>query len=90
MPSFSKKGLLTKSTAKYIGKLQKNSKLPVSSSPNPWLKDTSRIPSHLMRQHYSIRKKKNGKLRPIMDYRILNKWTVRDNYPLPLIVMTLT
>ena len=31
------------------------------------------------------RKKKDGKLRPIMDYRILNKWTVRDNYPLPLI-----
>ena len=30
-------------------------------------------------------KKKDGKLRPIMDYRILNKWTVRDNYPLPLI-----
>ena len=31
------------------------------------------------------RKKKDGKLRPIMDYHILNKWTVRDNYPLPLI-----
>ena len=31
------------------------------------------------------RKKKDGKLRPIMDYQILNKWTVRDNYPLPLI-----
>ena len=31
------------------------------------------------------RKKKDGKLRPIMDYRILNKWTIRDNYPLPLI-----
>ena len=31
------------------------------------------------------RKKKDGKLRPIMDYRILNKWTVQDNYPLPLI-----
>ena len=30
-------------------------------------------------------KKKDRKLRPIMDYRILNKWTVRDNYPLPLI-----
>ena len=29
------------------------------------------------------RKKKDGKLRPIMDYCILNKWTVRDNYPLP-------
>ena len=31
------------------------------------------------------RKKKDGKLRPIMDYHILNKWTIRDNYPLPLI-----
>ena len=31
------------------------------------------------------RKKKDGKLRPIMDYCILNKWTIRDNYPLPLI-----
>ena len=30
-------------------------------------------------------KKKSGQLRPIMDYRTLNKWTVRDNYPLPLI-----
>ena len=31
------------------------------------------------------RKKKSGQLRPIMDYRTLNKWTVCDNYPLPLI-----
>ena len=31
------------------------------------------------------RKKKDGKLQPIMDYRILNKWTICDNYPLPLI-----
>ena len=31
------------------------------------------------------RKKKDGKLQPIMDYQILNKWTIRDNYPLPLI-----
>ena len=31
------------------------------------------------------RKKKSGQLHPIMDYRTLNKWTVRDNYPLPLI-----
>ena len=29
--------------------------------------------------------KANGKLRPIMDYRALNKWTVHDTYPLPLI-----
>ena len=31
------------------------------------------------------RKKKDGKLQPIMDYCILNKWTIHDNYPLPLI-----
>ena len=31
------------------------------------------------------RAKKDGKLRPIMDYRTLNKWTVCDTYPLPLI-----
>jgi hypothetical protein len=30
-------------------------------------------------------KKKDGKLRPVQDYRILNKWTVRNQYPLSLI-----
>ena len=30
-------------------------------------------------------KKKDGKLRPTQDYRELNKWTVRNKYPLPLI-----
>ncbi len=34
---------------------------------------------------FFFRKKKDGKLRPIMDYRPLNSWTVRDTYPLPLI-----
>ena len=29
--------------------------------------------------------KKESKLRPIMDYRKLNKWTIRNTYPLPLI-----
>ena len=29
--------------------------------------------------------KKNGKKQIIKDYRYLNKWTVKDNYPLPLI-----
>ena len=29
--------------------------------------------------------KKNGKKQIIQDYRYLNKWTVKDNYPLPLI-----
>ena len=32
-----------------------------------------------------FRKKKDGKLHPIMDYRVLNSWMVRDKYPLPLI-----
>ena len=32
-----------------------------------------------------FRAKKDGKLRPIIDYRALNTWTVRDVYPLPLI-----
>jgi hypothetical protein len=31
-------------------------------------------------------KKKDGKLRPVQDYRTLNKWTVRNQYPLPLIM----
>jgi hypothetical protein len=30
-------------------------------------------------------KKKSGELRPIYDYRELNKWTVKNHYPLPLI-----
>src|SRR6202012_134630 len=30
-------------------------------------------------------KKKDGKLRPVQDYRMLNKWTIRNQYPLPLI-----
>ena len=30
-------------------------------------------------------KKKSGALRPIYDYRQLNKWTVKNHYPLPLI-----
>ena len=30
-------------------------------------------------------KKKDGKLHPVQDYRQLNKWTVRNKYPLPLI-----
>ena len=29
--------------------------------------------------------KKDGKLCPIMDYKALNSWTIRDTYPLPLI-----
>ncbi len=30
-------------------------------------------------------KKKNGKLRPVQDYRPVNMWTIRNKYPLPLI-----
>ena len=30
-------------------------------------------------------KKKNGKLRPVQDYRPINKWTIKNRYPLPLI-----
>ena len=32
-------------------------------------------------------KKKDGKLRPVQDYRGVNKWTVRNQYPLPLITL---
>jgi hypothetical protein len=30
-------------------------------------------------------KKKNGKLRLVQDYRPINKWTIKNRYPLPLI-----
>jgi hypothetical protein len=30
-------------------------------------------------------KKKDGKLRPVQDYWAINKYTIRNNYPLPLI-----
>jgi len=30
-------------------------------------------------------KKKDGKKRIVQDYRYLNEWTVKNNYPLPLI-----
>jgi len=29
--------------------------------------------------------KKNGKKRMVQDYKYLNEWTVKNNYPLPLI-----
>src|ERR1700761_8920509 len=34
---------------------------------------------------FFIKKKEEGKLRPVQDYRTINKWTVRNQYPLPLI-----
>ena len=30
-------------------------------------------------------KKKDGKLRPVQDYRKINEWTIKNQYPLPLI-----
>jgi hypothetical protein len=30
-------------------------------------------------------KKKDGTLRPVQDYREINKWTIRDVYPIPQI-----
>jgi hypothetical protein len=30
-------------------------------------------------------RKKDGKLRPVQDYREINTWTVHNQYPLPLI-----
>src|SRR5947208_4085382 len=35
-------------------------------------------------------KKKDGKLRPVQDYRALNNWTIRNTYPLPLIKELIT
>ena len=34
---------------------------------------------------FFFQKKKDGKLRPIMDYRVLNSWMLKVTYPLPLI-----
>ena len=62
--SFLRRELLTKLIAKYIDKRQKNLKLPGSLSPNLWQKDISRTPSHLMRQHYSIERKRTGNFDP--------------------------
>ncbi len=30
--------------------------------------------------------KKNGKKRMVQDYRYLNSWMIKNNYPLPLIL----
>jgi len=30
-------------------------------------------------------RKKNDKKRMVQDYKYLNKWTIKNNYPLPLI-----
>jgi len=31
-------------------------------------------------------RKKNGKKQIVQDYRYLNEWTIKNNYPLPLIL----
>jgi len=33
--------------------------------------------------------KKDGKKRMVQDYQYLNKWTIKNNYPLPLILEVL-
>jgi hypothetical protein len=40
--------------------------------------------SHYTASFFFI-KKKDGKLQPVQDYRPINKWTIRNHYPLPLI-----
>jgi len=49
---------------------------------------------HLQRIHRSkspyasgffLIQKKDGKFRPVQDYQNLNKWTIPNKYPLPLI-----
>ena len=35
-------------------------------------------------------KKKGGKLHPVQDYQKLNKYTIKDKYPLPLIPALIT
>jgi hypothetical protein len=38
------------------------------------------------KSHFFYIKKKDGKLRPVQDYRPVNQWTIRNAYPLPLIL----
>jgi hypothetical protein len=37
------------------------------------------------KSHFFYIKKKDGKLRPVQDYRPVNQWTICNAYPLPLI-----
>ena len=39
----------------------------------------------LMASPFFFIKKKDGKLRPVQDYRKLNEMTIKNHYPLPLI-----
>ena len=38
-----------------------------------------------MTHQYSFVPNKNGKKRMVQDYQYLNSWTIKNNYPLPLI-----
>ena len=40
---------------------------------------------HRLCQYFFI-EKKDGKKRMVQDYQYLNKWAIKNNYPLPLIV----
>ena len=40
----------------------------------------------LMASPFFFVKKKDGKLRPCQDYQYLNEWTIKNAYPLPLIL----
>ena len=51
---------------------------------NLWLKHIRRSKSPYTSGFFFI-KKKDGKFRPVQDYRNLNKWTIPNKYPLPLI-----
>jgi len=51
---------------------------------NLWLKRICRLKSPYASGFFFI-KKKDGKLCPVQDYRTLNKWTIPNCYPLPLI-----
>ena len=47
---------------------------------NTFVPDTINLLNHVL-----FVKKKDGRLRPVQDYRKLNDMTIRNQYPLPLI-----
>jgi hypothetical protein len=53
-------------------------------------KDTFVPPSPLMHHPFFFIQKKDGKLRPVQDYRQINNITISNQYPLPLITDLLT
>jgi Reverse transcriptase (RNA-dependent DNA polymerase) len=46
---------------------------------------TIRPSKSLYKSQFFYIKKKDGRLRPVQDYRPVNEWTIRNTYPLPLI-----